>query len=160
TVGWMLSQPGNEDLKSFNPLVGECNDSQLSDIRRRPISEEDVLRALREARGGPVQQGSVGAGRGTGAFGWKGGIGTSSWKLSAKMGGWTLGVLVQTNYGGVLSIAGAPVGIELGQHLMRDELGSVMIVIATDAPLDHRQLSRVGRRALLGIGRTGSPMTH
>jgi D-aminopeptidase len=160
TVGWMLAQAGNEDLKSFNPVIGECNDSQLSDIRRRPISEDDVLRALRDAKGGPVQQGSVGAGRGTVAFGWKGGIGTSSRKLPAKMGGWTMGVLVQTNYSGILSIAGAPVGIELGQYLMRDDAGSVIIVIATDAPLDHRQLSRVGRRALLGIGRTGSPMTH
>lgn len=160
TVAWMLAQPGNEELKSFNPVVGECNDSRLSDIRRRPIDEADVLKALRDAKGGPVEEGSVGAGRGTVAFGWKGGIGTASRRLPPKLGGWTLGVLTQTNYGGVLTIAGAPVGIDLGQYLFKDDLGSVMIVVATDAPLDHRQLGRVGRRALLGIGRTGSPMTH
>lgn len=160
TASWMLSLPGNEDLKSVNPVVGECNDSKLNDIRRRPISEDDVLQALRDARTGPVGEGSVGAGRGTVAFGWKGGIGTASRKLPQKLGGWTLGVLVQTNYGGILTVAGAPVGQALGKHLLKDELGSVMIVIATDAPLDHRQLSRVARRALLGVGRTGSPMTH
>jgi D-aminopeptidase len=154
---------GNERVTSVNPVVGECNDARLSDIRRRPIEEADVQRALRDAKAGPVEEGSVGAGRGTVAFGWKGGIGTSSRKLPVALGGYTLGVLVQSNFGGVLSIAGAPIGIELGQHLLRDELqqkGSVIIVVATDGPLSHRQLQRVGRRALLGIGRTGSPMAH
>ena len=126
----------------------------------RPIAESDVLEALRAAKGGPVEEGSVGAGRGTVAFGWKGGIGTSSRRLTKKLGGWTLGALVQSNFGGILTIAGAPVGLELGRYFLEGETGSIVVVIATDAPLDHRELERVGRRALLGVGRTGSPMTN
>jgi len=157
TAAWLLSLPGNEEVRSVNPLIAETNDGVLNDIRQRPISERDVLEALHAAKGGPVEEGSVGAGRGTVAFGWKGGIGTSSRRLSKKLGGWTLGVLVQSNFGGILTIAGAPVGLELGRYFLEGEAGSIIIVIATDAPLDHRELERLGRRALLGVGRTGSP---
>ncbi len=157
---YLLALPGNEDVRSANPVVGETNDGYLNDIRARPITEQDVLTAIRGAQPGPVAEGSVGAGRGTIAFGWKGGIGTASRRIPAALGGWTVGVLVQTNFGGVLSIAGAPVGRELGQYYLKGDLGngSVMIVVATDAPLDHRQLERLGRRALAGLARTGSSM--
>jgi len=170
---YLLGLRGNENVRSANPVVGETNDGMLSDIRRRPITEQDVLDAIAGARQGPVEQGSVGAGRGTVAFGWKGGIGTSSRKLPNDLGGWTLGVLVQSNFGGVLSIAGAPVGQELGRHYLRgagreggrgeDDAsadGSIMIVVATDAPLDHRSLERLARRALAGLARTGSSMSN
>jgi D-aminopeptidase len=166
TAAYLLSLPGNEDVRSVNPIIGETNDGLLNDIRKRPITEEDVLKAIREAKGGAVEEGSVGAGRGTMAFGFKGGIGTSSRRLPATLGSHTVGVLVQSNFGGVLTIAGAPVGQELGKFYLRDELkasktdGSIMIVVATDAPLDHRLLERLGRRALLGVGRTGSPMAN
>jgi len=166
TVGYLLGLPGNEDVRSVNPVVGETNDGYLSDIRARPITADDVRLAIANARAGPVEEGSVGAGRGTVAFGWKGGIGTASRRLPEALGGWTVGVLVQSNFGGILTIAGAPVGRELGRYYLDRELGdtgadgSVMIVVATDAPLDHRQLERLGRRAFLGVGRTGSPMTH
>lgn len=160
TAAWLLSLPGNEEVRSVNPLIAETNDGVLNDIRQRPISERDVLEALHAAKTGPVEEGSVGAGRGTVAFGWKGGIGTSSRRLNKKLGGWTLGVLVQSNFGGILTIAGAPVGLELGRYFLEGEAGSIIVVIATDAPLDHRELERVGRRALLGVGRTGSPMTN
>jgi len=166
TAGYLLSLPGNEDVRSVNPVIGETNDGILNDIRKRPVREEDVLKALREAKTGPVEEGSVGAGRGTVAFGFKGGIGTSSRRLPPNLGGYVLGVLVQTNFGGVLTIVGAPVGQALGQFYLQRELntqkhdGSIMIVVATDAPLDHRLLERLGRRALLGVGRTGSPMTN
>ncbi len=166
TAGYLLSLPGNEEVRSVNPVIGETNDGVLNDIRKRPIREEDVLKAIREAKSGPVEEGSVGAGRGTVAFGFKGGIGTSSRRLPPTLGRYMLGVLVQTNFGGVLTIAGAPVGQALGQFYLQSELntkntdGSIMIVIATDAPLDHRLLERLGRRALLGVGRTGSPMTN
>jgi D-aminopeptidase len=166
TAGYLLSLPGNEEVRSVNPVVGETNDGILNDIRARPIREEDVLKAIREARTGPVEEGSVGAGRGTVAFGFKGGIGTSSRRLPQTLGGYALGVLVQTNFGGVLTIVGAPVGQALGQFYLQGELntpkgdGSIMIVVATDAPMDHRLLQRLGRRALLGVGRTGSPMTN
>jgi len=163
-LGWILALPGNEDVQSVNVVVGETNDGYLNAIRRRAVGEADVLRALAGATDGPVDEGSVGAGRGTVAFGWKGGIGTASRRLPAGLGGWTVGVLVQTNFGGVLAIGGAPVGRELGRYFLRDELrrgdGSVMIVIATDAPLDPLGLERVARRAFLGVARTGSPMTN
>jgi len=166
TVEYLLALPGNEDVRSANPVVGETNDGFLNDIRARPITAEHVTRAIEGARPGVVEEGSVGAGRGTVAFGWKGGIGTASRVLPASLGGWTVGVLVQSNFGGILTIAGAPVGRELGRYYLERQLadssadGSIMIVVATDAPLDHRQLIRLGRRALLGVGRTGSPMTH
>ena len=163
---YLLSLPGNEDVRSANPVVAETNDGFLNDIRRRPITEADVLAAIRDAKDGPVAEGAVGAGRGTVAFGWKGGIGTASRRLPASLGGWTLGVLVQTNFGGVLSINGAPVGQELGRYYLRDATrpgndadGSIIMVVATDAPLDHRQLTRLGRRALSGLARTGSSMS-
>lgn len=157
---------GNPGLGSVNPVVGETNDRTLNDIRARPIREAHVLSALRDASGGPVQEGSVGAGTGTVAFGWKGGIGTSSRRLPASLGGYTVGVLVQSNFGGVLQILGAPVGRELGQYYLRREMdrgdadGSIMIVVATDAPLESRNLERLAARAILGLARTGSPMTN
>ena len=159
---YLLGLPGNEDVRSANSVVGETNDGFLNDIRARPITEQDVLAAIRGAQPGPVAEGAVGAGRGTVAFGWKGGIGTSSRRIPPTLGGWTVGVLVQTNFGGVLTIAGAPVGRELGQYYLKGDLGngSVMIVVATDAPLDHRQLERLGRRALAGLARTGSSMSN
>jgi D-aminopeptidase len=159
---WLLALPGNEDVRSANPVVGETNDGYLNNIRARPITEGDVLAAIRGAAEGPVSEGAVGAGRGTVAFGWKGGIGTASRRLPAERGGWTLGVLVQTNYGGDLTIAGAPVGRELRR---RDEGGgtgdgSIIMVVATDAPLDHLRLERLARRALAGLARTGSSFSN
>jgi D-aminopeptidase len=165
-IEWTLRQAGNEKVRSVNAVVGETNDGQLNDIRARRVTKEDGLAALAAARTGPVREGSVGAGTGTVAFGWKGGIGTSSRRLPAKLGGWTVGVLVQSNYGGVLSVGGVPVGQRLGQYFLRDELssgagdGSVIVVVATDAPLSDRNLERLARRAFLGIGRTGSPITN
>lgn len=177
TLTYLLGLPGNEAVRSINVVVGETNDGTLNDIRSRPIAERDVLRAIGQARSGPVAQGSVGAGRGTMAFGFKGGIGTSSRKLSDRLGGWTIGVLVQSNFGGVLQIAGAPVGVELGRYYLKNELtgergagnrgdagdspdGSCMIVLATDAPIEHRSLGRLARRALAGLARTGSSMSN
>ncbi len=151
---------------TVNPVVGETNDGVVNDIRFPAVRPENVLEAISAASSGPVQEGSVGAGTGTQAFGWKGGIGTSSRLLPKQLGGYTVGVLVQTNYGGVLTVLGAPVGIELGRYYLRDELaksnadGSVIIVVATDAPLSDRNLKRLARRALMGIARTGSPMTN
>ena len=171
TISYMLALPGNEAVLSINPIVGETNDGYLSDIRGRHIAPEDVFAAIKNAKGGPVEEGSVGAGTGTVVFGFKGGIGTSSRRLPAKLGGYTVGVLVQTNFGGVLTIAGAPVGWELGQYYLREELeqagrgrdggnGSVMIVIATDAPLEARNLKRLGARAMAGVARTGSSFSN
>ena len=159
---YLLDLPGNADVRSANAVVAETNDGFLNDIRARPITATDVLTAIRSAAPGPVAEGSVGAGRGTVAFGWKGGIGTASRRLPARLGSWTVGVLVQTNFGGVLSINGAPVGRALGRYYLRGDLGdgSVIIVVATDAPLDHRQLERLARRALAGLARTGSSMTN
>lgn len=167
-LDYMLALPGNEDVQSVNPLVAETNDGWLNDIRGRHISRDDVLAALRGAREGAVEEGSVGAGTGTVAFGWKGGIGTASRRLPANLGGWTVGVLVQTNFGGVLTIAGAPVGRELGRYYLREELegraarardradGSIIIVLATDAPVDARNLRRLAERTILGLARTGA----
>ena len=172
---WMLRQPGMEDVRSINPVVGETNDGGLNDIRARPIAAGDVWRALEAARGGPVEEGTVGAGTGTEAFGWKGGIGTSSRVLPEALGGWTVGVLVQTNFGGVLQVLGAPVGRELGRHAFRDAVGgsaeatgpaddhgdgSVIIVVATDAPVGERNLGRIAARAMMGLGRTGSSASN
>jgi D-aminopeptidase len=185
-IEYTLALPGNEDVTSVNPLVGETNDGYLNDIRQRPISRDDVFAAIKVARSGPVDEGSLGAGTGTVAFGFKGGIGTASRRLPPTLGGYTVGVLVQTNFGGVLTIAGAPVGKELGRYYLRNEVepakpghpsdplngkrnapgearglyangdGSCMIVVATDAPLDARNLKRLGSRAIMGLARTGS----
>jgi D-aminopeptidase len=164
-VTWTLEQPGNQEVRSVNALVGETNDGYLNDIRGRHVTREDVLAAITAAKAGPVEEGSVGAGTGTMAFGWKGGIGTSSRKLPANLGGYTLGALVQTNYGGVLTIDGVPVGERLGRYSFREELakresGSCMIVLATDAPLSPRNLERLAKRAILGLARTGSFMSN
>ncbi|MGH7528885.1 MAG: P1 family peptidase [Gemmatimonadales bacterium] len=165
---WLLALPGNEDVRSANPVVAETNDGFLNDIRARPITEADVLAAIRGASTGPVAEGAVGAGTGTIAFGWKGGIGTASRRLPDRFGGWTVGVLVQSNFGGNLMIAGVPVGQLLRERGRepRDGAGgfaagdgSIIMIVATDAPLDHRQLTRVGRRALAGLARTGSSMS-
>jgi len=175
-MDYMLALPGNENVQSINPLVAETNDGFLNDIRGRNITRDDVFSAIKSAKSGPVQEGSVGAGTGTVAFGWKGGIGTSSRKLPASLGGYTIGVLVQSNFGGVLSIDGVPVGIELGKYYLKDSVtstnpkseipnpksadGSIIIVIATDAPLDFRQLKRLASRSMSGLARTGSAMTN
>ncbi|MFZ0703104.1 MAG: P1 family peptidase [Candidatus Acidiferrales bacterium] len=162
---WMLALPGNEEVRSINPVVGETNDGWLNDIRGRHVKAEDVRRALESARGGPVEEGTVGAGTGTVAFGWKGGIGTSSRVVAASAGGYTVGVLVQTNFGGNLTMAGAPVYRELqpprrataAREEKRNEAdGSCMMVVATDAPLDARQLMRLAKRATFGLARSGS----
>jgi len=150
----------NKEVRSINPVVGETNDGYLNDIRGRHVTKEDVLKAIDEAHGGTIRQGNVGAGTGTIAFGFKGGIGTSSRKLPKRLGGYTVGVLVQTNFGGVLQIAGVPVGKELGKYYLSDQLnqspdGSCMIVVATDAPLDSRNLKRLAKRAILGLAQTG-----
>jgi D-aminopeptidase len=150
----------NSQVRSVNPVVGETNDGYLNDIRGRHVTRQDVLDAIASATSGKVEQGDVGAGTGTVAFGFKGGIGTSSRKLPDTLGGYTVGVLVQTNFGGVLSIAGVPVGKMLHKYYLSDRLndspdGSCMIVVATDAPLDSRNLKRLAKRAILGLGRTG-----
>jgi D-aminopeptidase len=181
-VEWLLEQEGMEGVGSINPVVGETNDGGLNDIRRRPIRPEHIREALETASPGPVDEGSVGAGTGTQAFGWKGGIGTSSRILPEALGGYTVGVLVQSNYGGVLSMDGAPVGEELGRFSFQRYVegsgstssgksgqtgnvgrgipdadgGSIMMVVATDAPLSPRNLERLARRALMGLARTGS----
>ena len=171
-IDYMLALPGNEDVQSINPLVAETNDGYLNDIRGRHLSRDDVFAAIKGAKSGPVLEGSVGAGTGTVAFGFKGGIGTSSRKLPARLGGFTVGVLVQTNFGGVLTINGAPVGQELGRYYLKDELandrqrrqttpdGSIIIVIATDAPLDARNLGRLAARAMMGLARTGAAASN
>jgi len=186
-LDYMLSLAGNEDVQSVNPVVAETNDGYLNDIRARNINQDDVLAAIKTAKGGPVEEGAVGAGTGTVAFVFKGGIGTSSRKLPSQVGGFTVGVLVQTNFGGILTISGAPVGRELAQHYLREELsgtgfnlcrpegkgetdsslchpneanGSVIIVIATDAPVDARNLGRMAARAMMGLARTGAAGTN
>jgi D-aminopeptidase len=167
---YILTLPGNEDVLSVNPVIGETNDGYLNDIRGRHITPDDVFAAIKKAKAGPVEEGNIGAGTGTVAFGWKGGIGTSSRKLPQNIGGYTVGVLVQTNFGGVLTVAGAPVGQELGRYYLHKELqegsgkdkadGSCMIVIATDAPIDARNLRRLAARAWLGMARTGSAASN
>jgi D-aminopeptidase len=177
-TGWLLARPGMQDVRSINPVVGETNDGALNDIRARPVTGDDVVTALETAAAGAVEEGAVGAGAGTVAFGWKGGIGTSSRVLPAAYGGYTVGVIVQSNYGGILTVGGAPVGRELGRYSFMREVesrspdddtaldadptpdGSIMIVVATDAPLDARSLERLGRRALFGLARTGSTMSN
>lgn len=186
-VEWALEREGMENVRSINPVVGETNDGGLNDIRSRPVTAAHVRAALDGAESGPVEEGAVGAGTGTSAFGWKGGIGTSSRALPESLGGWTVGVLVQSNFGGILQIAGAPVGEALGRYAFRSQVepgggegdedagagagggegraweerdgesqGSIMIVVATDAPLSERNLTRLGRRAIMGLSRTGS----
>src|SRR6266480_4677273 len=181
-IDYMLGLPGNEDVESINPIVAETNDGYLNDIRGRHITRDDVFNAIKNAKSGAVEEGSVGAGTGTVAFGFKGGIGTASRKLPNKLGGYTLGVLVQTNFGGVLTFNGAPVGQELGKYYLKEELGSagvkrcdahearggedtcnsdladgsIIIVIATDAPVDARNLRRLAARAIMGLARTGA----
>ena len=167
-AGWMLEQPGMQSVRSINPVVAETNDGTLNDIRSRPITAAHVRAALASATTGPVAEGSVGAGTGTVAFGWKGGIGTSSRVLPAALGGWTLGVIAQTNFGGVLQVLGAPVGKELGQYAFNHEAespgergdGSCVMVIATDAPLSDRNLERLAARAIMGLARTGSSASN
>ncbi|HET9295205.1 MAG TPA: P1 family peptidase [Gemmatimonadales bacterium] len=164
-AAWMLARPGMDAVRSINPVVGETNDGTLNAIRSRPVSAEDVRAALDSARPGPVAEGSVGAGTGTIAFGWKAGIGTSSRRLPERSGGWTVGVLVQSNFGGVLQVLGAPLGRELDRGVPRDASGrgadgSIIIVVATDAPLGDRNLHRLAERALLGMGRTGGSMSN
>ena len=183
-VRWTLDQPGNESVRSVNALVGETNDGGLNDIRGQHVRPQHVLEALKSATTGAVPEGSVGAGTGTQAFGWKGGIGTASRRLAASQGGYTLGVLVQSNFGGVLTMGGAPVGQLLGRYAYQKaegqrpkaegqrqkaegqrpkaEIGdgSCMIVVATDAPLDARDLKRLAARAIFGLARTGSSFSN
>lgn len=159
-VEYTIQQPGNESVQSVNAVVGETNDGYLNDIRGRHITKQNVLDALKLATAGKVQEGNVGAGTGTICFGFKGGIGTSSRKLQDNLGGYTVGVLVQTNFGGVLQIDGAPVGKELKMFYLSGQLkedvdGSCMIVLATDAPLDSRNLERLAQRAIMGLAKTG-----
>lgn len=167
-VEHLLAAPDMQQVRSINAVVGETNDGQLNDIRARPITADAVRRALTEAKDGPVEEGSVGAGTGTVAFGWKGGIGTSSRVLPQRFGGYTVGVLVQSNFGGVLQVLGAPVGRELDRYAFRsadnsgadDGDGSIMIVVATDAPLSDRNLERLASRAIMGLSRTGSSASN
>lgn len=161
---WTLTQDGNEDVRSVNAVVGETNDGELNDIRARAVTEEHALAALRAATAGPVTEGTVGAGTGTMAFGYKGGIGTASRVLPESAGGYTVGALVQSNYGGVLSIAGREIGKATGAHYLADELGSadgsIMIVVATDAPLTSAGAKRVAKRGAAGLARTGAALTN
>ena len=166
-VEWTLARPGNEDVRSVNAVVGETNDGYLNDIRARALTKEHFLEAIRRAEPGRVPEGAVGAGTGTVAFGFKGGIGTSSRKLPAALGGFVVGVLVQSNFGGILSIDGVRVGEELGRHYLKEAVagdssadGSIMIVVATDAPLSDRNLGRLAERAIAGLARTGASMSN
>ncbi len=165
-VSWVLAYPGNENVVSVNAVVGETNDSRLNDIRSRPLTAELIGQAITGASSGPVAEGAVGAGTGTVAFGWKGGIGTSSRVLPKKLGGYTVGVLVQSNFGGILQMDGVPIGEALGQYYLKRELddsspdGSIMMVVATDAPLSPGNLRRLGDRAIAGLARTGSSFSN
>ena len=159
-VSYTLGQKGNENVQSVNAVVGETNDGYLNDIRGRHVKQPDILQAIENAKTGPVGEGNVGAGTGTVCFGFKGGIGTASRVIPKSLGGYTVGVLVQTNYGGVLQIDGVPVGEELKKFYLQDKLndpidGSCMIVVATDAPLDSRNLERLAKRAFMGLAKTG-----
>jgi len=175
-VTYTLGLPGNENVRSVNPLVGETNDGFLNNIRGLHVKESHVLEAIRTASAGPVAEGAVGAGTGTSAFGWKGGIGTSSRRLPEGLGGYTVGALIQSNYGGVLVMDGIPVGEELDRYYLRDQLrggagaadggsldnpdGSIMMVVATDAPIRSLGLTRLARRVMLGLARTGATSSH
>lgn len=165
-LDWTLPQSGNEDVRSINAIVGETNDAGLNDIRGRHLTPEMIIKAIENAKSGPVTEGDVGAGKGTSAFGWKGGIGTSSRVLPEALGGYTVGVLVQSNYGGILTMDGVPVGEELNQYYLQGFVdsdkadGSIMMIVATDAPLSDRNLRRLSNRALTGLARTGSSMTN
>lgn len=163
-LDYLLALPGNETVRSANAVVGETNDSYLNDIRARVIAPADVAAAIRNAQAGSVEEGNVGAGTGTKCFDFKGGIGTASRRVADSQGGYIVGVLVQTNYGGNLQINGVPVGAELARQGVavapRNADGSCMIVVATDAPLEHRNLMRLARRAMLGLGRTGSTSSN
>ncbi|MDE3262573.1 MAG: P1 family peptidase [Acidobacteriota bacterium] len=175
-VTYTLGLPGNENVRSVNPLVGETNDGFLNNIRGLHVKEGHVLEAIRSASPGPVAEGAVGAGTGTSAFGWKGGIGTSSRRLPESLGGYTVGALIQSNYGGVLVMDGIPVGEELDRYYLRDQLrgsdgaagddsldnpdGSIMMVVATDAPIRSLGLTRLARRVMLGLARTGATSSH
>jgi D-aminopeptidase len=159
-IDYTFSFEQNAGVRSVNPVVGETNDGYLNDVRGRHVRKEHVLTAIRSASGGRVPEGNVGAGTGTVCFGWKGGIGTSSRKLPDDLGGYTVGVLAQTNFGGVLLMNGVPVGKELGKFYLSDKLGdggdgSCLMVVATDAPLDARNLERLAKRAMLGLAKTG-----
>jgi D-aminopeptidase len=161
-IDWTLARAGNEGVRSVNPVVGETNDGLLNDIRHITLTKEHAMQAIENAKPGPVAEGNVGAGTGTVCFGWKGGIGTSSRTLPQKLGGYTVGVLVQSNFGGILQMDGIPVGKQLGQHYLKEEAGddsadgSIMIVVATDAPVADRNLRRLARRGLAGLARTGA----
>jgi D-aminopeptidase len=164
-VEYTLTRPGNEQVYSVNAVVGETNDGRLNDIRGRHVTRRHVLDAIGKAAGGVVEEGNAGAGTGTVCFGFKGGIGTSSRVLPGALGGYTVGVLVQTNYGGILQIEGVPVGRLLGRYYLKEYAepapgGSCMIVIATDAPLDARNLKRLASRSILGLGATGSSTSN
>jgi len=166
-VEWTLAQPGNENVGSVNAVVGETNDGYLNDIRARVLTKTHFIEAITNAKGGPVDEGVVGAGTGTVAFGFKGGIGTSSRVLPKNLGGFTIGVLIQSNFGGVLTMNGIEVGKALQQYYLKDELvadksadGSIMIVVATDAPLSDRNLGRLAKRAIAGLARTGASMSN
>jgi D-aminopeptidase len=159
-VEYTLQQKGNEQVQSVNAVVGETNDGYLNDIRGMHVSKADVWQSISTAQSGPVKEGAVGAGTGTVCFGWKGGIGTASRVLPQSLGGYTVGVLVQTNFGGALQIAGVQVGKALNKFYLSDKLnhtpdGSCMIVVATDAPLDARNLERLAKRAFMGLAKTG-----
>lgn len=165
-LDWTLPQAGNEAVRSVNAIVGETNDAGLNDIRGRHLTPGIIIKAIEGAKGGPVAEGDVGAGKGTSAFGWKGGIGTSSRILPDDLGGYTVGVLVQSNYGGILTMDGVPVGEALNQYYLKQFVdsdvadGSIMMIVATDAPLSDRNLKRLANRALTGLARTGSSMTN
>jgi len=170
-LDWTLSYPGNETVKSVNPIVGETNDGYLNDIRRRALTSEMILNSIQLASSNPIVEGALGAGTGTVAFGWKGGIGSSSRCLPDEFGGYRLGALVQSNFGGILQICGIPVGKAIGSYYLKEHLkstssspapdlsgGSIMIILATDAPLDSISLNRLARRGLAGLARTGAAM--
>ena len=165
-IDWTLAQKGNEEVRSVNAVIGETNDGVLNNIRKMAVTKEHVNQAVDSASSGPVAEGCVGAGTGTVCFGWKGGIGTSSRVLPESLGGYVVGALVQTNFGGVLQMDGIPVGKKLGQYYWKADLdndsadGSIMIVIATDAPLSDRNLKRLAKRGLAGLTRTGASMSN